>query len=337
MGSFQDDEIRVTKVLAIIFIILTVIANAALLLMYIPARRLLRGSIHVTRLTLSIGSILMAISSYLITVLETYDVYPPCAVTTLGNTYAHFLFPFVFGVAIILMTSDVLLHPSRLWSTYPTPIYYMMPVLPWILGLVIVCPLTLWGIDWGFYCRVYFTQSRANAMVVISRMIPVCLAALFTIVIAILCKIMGAGQAQISTILNTTATNSETFDFNNTNTDTARFDQTRQHQNQSLLPRDSSSDEMQPLLYVARTNILWSLASRSASVDVLCLLWTSLVFFFSVMPFTCYMLRRINNIIEDDKDEAIARDVCFFISWLYPTIVPYIWIRQITQITGIRL
>ncbi|GFR93129.1 hypothetical protein ElyMa_000884700 [Elysia marginata] len=102
-----------------------------------------------------------------------------CKTTNMCKIYLVFLLPFVYGVGLILLAAEGAIFRMRLQTNRAVEnpgvfISVLVSAIPWLLGIIIVLPLTLTGINLGDNNAIYmYSNTKGRAIHVVCQVLPV--------------------------------------------------------------------------------------------------------------------------------------------------------------------
>ncbi|XP_005101305.1 uncharacterized protein LOC101861667 [Aplysia californica] len=188
MAGTVDPEAQRTALMAlsVIFIIGILVGNFALL--YIILRRgcPLMNTRKFLIFTLAGGDILLALYSLIIFARKIFEKHfrLNCETEFVSMVYWNNYLPFVYGVGLLVLCGELCFR-RKLRSTISNPCLasILVAAVPWIVGLILILPLTLAGFDTQT-CRYddSMTIGRLRAVVVISMVLPSVLAVIFALI-----------------------------------------------------------------------------------------------------------------------------------------------------------
>uniref|UniRef100_A0A0B7APK7 G-protein coupled receptors family 1 profile domain-containing protein n=1 Tax=Arion vulgaris TaxID=1028688 RepID=A0A0B7APK7_9EUPU len=227
MGYFDSYVyIQAHKALIVIFIISILLINGFLIFKIVRKGGFFYNPRSLTIISLSIGDIFLALFSLSVWAKFYYDdvLDMTCSTANSSIVYQEYLIHFVYGVGLIVLAGELVHRYKGQVPVSNNKISIIKSIgysaAPWLLGLVIVLPLTLAGDnDLSGYllslsCRVV-NKGRFVAVYVISMLLPVWLAPIVSILI-ICIKLLPLQQVS-QNVVNGGATQCVVIDTNTSN------------------------------------------------------------------------------------------------------------------------
>lgn len=132
---------------------------------------------------MALGSIFLALFSYVVNAKlyfeDSQDL--TCRRTFTAEVYAHFFFPFVSGFIIVSSCLSICISQRQFWTFNAKLMSLAMAAFPWLLALLVICPLAFVGTDWEKGCRQEVSLGRQRAIYIIGLVLPVIAALVFSI------------------------------------------------------------------------------------------------------------------------------------------------------------
>ncbi|XP_059176863.1 uncharacterized protein LOC131956442 [Physella acuta] len=178
-----DTYLTTTKALHISFIILIVLSNGALIFRIWLQKHFFYSAKYLLLVSLSIGDIFLALYSLVISTRIWFQDFSKgeltCTLWITAGVYQTHLINFVHGTGLVVLSAEYI-HRCKSNSQRtktPTDILRGLAIscVPWILGLVIILPLSLAGKDLET-CDDQFTISRQQAEGIVSTILPAVIA-----------------------------------------------------------------------------------------------------------------------------------------------------------------
>ncbi|XP_059176856.1 uncharacterized protein LOC131956437 [Physella acuta] len=181
---FDDDAyVKTTKALHIVFIILIVLSNGALIFRIWSQKQFFYSAKYLLLVSLSIGDIFLALYSL---VIQTWVLFQDlsqreagCRLTITAAVYKTFLLNFVHGTGLVTLSAEYIhrCRSNRQRTKTQTDILSGMFIscIPWMLGLAIILPLAIVGIDFDT-CNGWYEISRLHAVYILSFILPAVIA-----------------------------------------------------------------------------------------------------------------------------------------------------------------
>ncbi|XP_005104841.1 POU domain, class 6, transcription factor 2 [Aplysia californica] len=155
MAAQIDEEasLNANKALTVIFIIGILACNIVLLFKFLRKGRLLRSQRKFLVESLALGDIVLALFPLLMEARRYFEGYTLlCYGVQIANTFATAFIPFVYGVSIIVLCSELCFRKKlRSLISSPELASLLMAVLPWGIGAILIFPLFLTG-AYGWRC-----------------------------------------------------------------------------------------------------------------------------------------------------------------------------------------
>ncbi|XP_059176851.1 uncharacterized protein LOC131956434 [Physella acuta] len=185
-----------TKALLISFIIVITISNGALVIKIMRRKHFLYSPKHLLLISLAVGDIFLALFALVIQAKLMFQMHElgleECRKGIYSNVYANYLPNFVYGFGLVVLSVEFVYRRRskrrRTTGNYELLRSFLISSLPWFHGLyLIVLPQTFAGVDLNT-CRLSFTLERTSGQIVVSMVLPACLA-LITAVVVVCFKI----------------------------------------------------------------------------------------------------------------------------------------------------
>ncbi|XP_059176852.1 uncharacterized protein LOC131956435 [Physella acuta] len=190
-----DAYIKTTKALYIIFIILIVLCNGALIFRIWSQKQFFYSAKYLLLVSLSIGDIFLALYSLVIlTRLWFHDFSigeATCSLLLTAVVYQAYLINFVHGIGLVVLSAEYIhrFRFNRQRTKTQTDILRGLAIscVPWILGLVIILPLLMVGVDLET-CDELDNMSRLQAAGIVSTIVPAVIALVTAICVSCIKK-----------------------------------------------------------------------------------------------------------------------------------------------------
>ncbi|XP_059151794.1 uncharacterized protein LOC131938012 [Physella acuta] len=189
------------KALLIIFIILITISNGALVIKIMRQKQFFYSPKYLVLISLAVGDIFLALFALVIQAMMFFqlheDGFDGCRLGFYSNVYENYILNFVYGTGLIVLSAEFVYrrrsNRPRTTTHFDLIRSFLISSFPWLLSLLIILPLSMSGVDLES-CRLNFTLDRKNAQIVVSTVLPACLAVIAAVVIA--CFKMDRGYVQ---------------------------------------------------------------------------------------------------------------------------------------------
>ncbi|XP_059176854.1 uncharacterized protein LOC131956436 isoform X1 [Physella acuta] len=190
-----------TKALLIIFIIVITISNGALVIKIMRRKHFLYSPKYLLLISLAVGDIFLALFALVIQAKIMFQMHElgldGCRIGMYSNVYENYLLNFVYGIGLVVLSAELVYrrrsNRPRTTTHFDLIHSFLISSVPWFLGLIIVLPLAMAGQDPDM-CRLSFTLERTNAQIVVSMVLPACLALVTAVVVV--CFKMDRGYVQ---------------------------------------------------------------------------------------------------------------------------------------------
>ncbi|XP_059176860.1 uncharacterized protein LOC131956440 [Physella acuta] len=190
-----DAYIKTTKALHIVFIIVIVLCNGALIFRIWRQKQFFYSAKYLLLVSLSIGDIFLALFSMVVSTRTLFQDFAigelTCSLLLTVGVYQTHLINFVHGTGLVVLSAEYM-HRCRSNSQRTktqTDILrgFAISCVPWILGLVIILPLTMAYMDMET-CKGVFPISRLQAAGIVSTILPAVIALVTAICVSCIKK-----------------------------------------------------------------------------------------------------------------------------------------------------
>lgn len=174
--------------LPIFFIVLIIVSNSLLILKISRNRGYIYHRRNLILMSLATGDIFLALFPLIVYARRHFGVDHSCGIVNAEQVYLHFLIHFVYGAGLITLAMELVVRYNGPMETGPTAKNIVkslvFSVVPWILGLTVVLPLTKSSFPLTDTCE-FISTIWIKIVLIISVLLPACMA--FIVCIAVKC------------------------------------------------------------------------------------------------------------------------------------------------------
>ncbi|XP_059176838.1 uncharacterized protein LOC131956420 [Physella acuta] len=189
-GINYTTYLAASKGLHIVFIILILLSNVILLFKVSRQNRFLYSTKCIILISLAFGDAFCALFSLVAqtkAMFQEYPIGPSCSLSLSASVYEYHLLNFVYGAGLVTLCAEYVHRRKTTTPGTATQKDFLRAVLissvPWFLGLIIVLPLTMAGVDLGL-CQLNYTLDRLRAQTIVSTILPAVIAVCISSVLA---------------------------------------------------------------------------------------------------------------------------------------------------------
>ncbi|KAH9492308.1 hypothetical protein Btru_024652 [Bulinus truncatus] len=155
--SIEEGFIKANKGLSVIFIILIAAINLLLVVKHVRKPNFYYSPKNMIIISLAIGDFLLADFPLIVLAkryFQTEEDQLSCSLFITYQTYKNYLIHFVYGVGLITLGAELIIRHRLKEVLYRPARAVAASCVPWFLGLVVVLPLCMSGVDYS-NCQVW--------------------------------------------------------------------------------------------------------------------------------------------------------------------------------------
>lgn len=321
-----DHEIltKANKGLAIGFIVCISVINILLIIKTAFKKGFIYYPWSLTIISLALGDIFLALYSLVVYCIALFEAESySCRLSVSFLVYIYFLIHCVYGVGMIVLAVEMVIRHKRrfLIRRKPTEILIALicSLIPWIVGLGVVIPLTLVGTDWET-CTQVLTLERNMARYYGSVIIPAGLAVIVCIVASCIPStprgVIYESNTQTTGEVAIKTNASAEFPMNSTKTKYVMSNQSDKSgvHNEPVYHIPDGEQEQPIIVHTGREKIV--------------LVLTSIIFFLCVVPNAAFTIHLLLGIPEDLSVfvYSVLTQAFYWLSIFRSLITPLIWL-----------
>lgn len=196
-GIFQDAR----KAILIILIISITASSVYLIVKIMRQKQYQYSPKYLLLVSLAVGDILLALFALVVRVQslfrKTESGLETCRLNFYSDMYSNHFINFVYGVGLIVLAAEFVYrrrcNRPRTTTHFDLVRSFVICIVPWLLGLIVMLPLGLAGVDLET-CSLNAGVEIARAQIVMSTILPACLALVTAVVVV--CFKMDRGYVQ---------------------------------------------------------------------------------------------------------------------------------------------
>ncbi|XP_059176858.1 uncharacterized protein LOC131956438 [Physella acuta] len=196
-GYFPDAR----KAILIILIISITASSVYLIVKIMRQKQYQYSPKYLLLVSLAVGDILLALFALVVRVQslfrKTESGLETCRLNFYSDMYSNHFINFVYGVGLIVLAAEFVYrrrcNRPRTTTHFDLVRSFVICIVPWLLGLIVMLPLGLAGVDLET-CNVYAGLEITRAQIVVSTILPACLAVIAAVVVV--CFKMDRGYVQ---------------------------------------------------------------------------------------------------------------------------------------------